>query len=189
MTLIQTSFRKAQGHRQPFDDARRELEGGLVDLLDALARRSDGDGYWLRSLARPSIDLESCANVDDELKPVILTGICHELAHVLSADSAGGGFHTRYARLRRASTELQMLHQRVTIACQQVADLLSAHFSGFAVGPALGGAVSGATGRAILAGDTEESPESRSRLYEIAEVWGSRPPRDHARGGEAHELP
>ena len=138
MTLIQASFPRAQGHRQPFADATRELEGGLVDLLDALARRSDGDGYWLRSLARPSIDLESCANMDDELKPAMLTGICHELAHVLSADSEGGGFRIRYARLRQASTELQLLHQRVTNAYQQVADLLSAHRSVFAVGPALG---------------------------------------------------
>ncbi|HWZ88265.1 MAG TPA: hypothetical protein VNW92_05425 [Polyangiaceae bacterium] len=138
MTLIQASFPRAQGHRQPFDDATRELEGGLVDLLDALARRSDGDGFWLRSLARPSIDLESCANMDDELKPAMLTGICHELAHVLSADAEGGGFRIRYARLRQASTELQLLHQRVTNACQQVADLVSAHWSAFAVGPALG---------------------------------------------------
>jgi len=138
MTLVQASFPKAQGHRKPFDDATRELEGGLVDLLDALARRSDGDGYWLRSLARPSIDLESCANVDDELKPVLLTGICYDLADVLSADSEGGGFRVRYARLRQASTELQVLHQRVSNACQQVADLLSAHWSAFAVGPALG---------------------------------------------------
>jgi hypothetical protein len=138
MTLGQTSFQKARGHRQPFDDATRELECGLVDLLDALARRSDGDGYWLRSLARPSIDLESCANIDDQLKPAIITGICHELVHVLSADSEGGGFRIRYARLRQASTELQLLHQRVTNACQQVAELLSAHWSAFAVGPALG---------------------------------------------------
>jgi hypothetical protein len=147
MTLTQASFPSAHGRRQqaqadadlsPFAEATRELEGGLVDLLDALAQRSDGDGYWLRSLARPSIDLESCASVDDELKPAMLSGICRELAEVLSADSEGGGFRIRYARLRQASTELQLLHQRVTNACQQVADLLSTHVRAFAVGPALG---------------------------------------------------
>ena len=128
MTLIQASFPRVQGYRRPFDDATRELEGGLVDLLDALARRSDGDGHWLRSLARPSIDLESYASIDDELKPAMLSGICHELAHVLSADSEGVGFNMRYARLRHASAELQLLHQRVSNACQQVVDLLSAHW-------------------------------------------------------------
>jgi hypothetical protein len=124
MTMMQspsTTDPPPAGHQLLLRAAALELAGTLNELLDALARASQGDVAWLRPLAVASAEVEF--SVRDPYYPQgeTIVAACREAFELLTATpDTHPEFVGRYAWERGASVAIALLHKRAIAACRDL---------------------------------------------------------------------